>query len=197
MLQHLEDLLTRIRDLQDEVEEIYRQARQDWERQRHELAGEFLRRQRRYKVGLLRFIFRARPLVLLSAPIIYAGWVPFLLIDLFVSLYQAVCFPVYRIPKVRRRDFLVFDRGRLPYLNAVERFNCFYCSYANGVAAYTREVAARTEQYWCPIKHARRLAAAHDYYPKFLDHGDAEGYRRELERMRRDYEALRASIDRQ
>jgi hypothetical protein len=65
------------------------------------------------------------------------------------------------------------------------------------VAAYTREVAARTEQYWCPIKHARRLAAAHDYYPKFLDHGDAEGYRRELERMRRDYEALRASIDRQ
>lgn len=195
MKQHLEDLLARIRDLQEEVEESYRQAREELERQRAQLAEEFLRRQQRYRTGLLRYLAHARPLVLLTAPVIYLGWIPFLLMDLFVSLYQAVCFPVYRIPKVRRADYLVFDRENLPYLNLLERFNCLYCSYCNGVAAYTREVAARTEQYWCPIKHARRLAAAHDYYPKFIDHGDAESYRRDLSRLRRDYQQLRATLD--
>jgi hypothetical protein len=192
--QHLDELLARIRALQEEVEETYRQAQLEIEERKARLAGEFLKRQRAYKIGLARFIARARPLVLLSAPVIYLGWIPFLLMDLFVTVYQAICFPIYGIPKARRADYLVFDRERLPYLNAIERFNCFYCSYGNGVVAYAREVAARTEQYWCPIKHARRLRAAHDYYPKFIDHGDAEGYRRELERLRRDYDALRARM---
>jgi hypothetical protein len=193
MNQQLEDLLGRIRSLQDEVEETYRQALEEMDRQRAELAEEFLRRQRLYKIGLLRFIARAQPLVVLSVPVIYAGWVPFLLMDLFVTLYQASCFPVYGIPKVRRGSYLVFDRGGLPYLNLIERINCFYCAYANGVAGYTREVAARTEQYWCPIKHARRVTGAHDYYPKFFDYGDAEAYRDELARLRQDYEELRAA----
>ena len=197
MNQHLEELLVRIRGLQEEVEEAYHQARQELERQSAELAGEFQRRQREYKVGLLRFVARARPLVVLSAPVIYAGWIPFLLLDMFVTVYQAVCFPIYRIPKARRSEFLVFDREGLPYLNLIERFNCFYCAYGNGVAAYAREVAARTEQYWCPIKHARRLRGAHDYYPKFLDHGDAEAYRRELDRLRRDYDEVRAKLDKE
>lgn len=198
MRAHLEELLQRIQDLQEEVEEVYRQTREEFERQRAELtaglAAEFQRRQRNYKIGLLRFIARARPLVVLTAPVIYLGWIPFLMLDLFVSLFQAVCFPVYGIPKARRSDFLVFDREGLPYLNLIERFNCFYCAYGNGVAAYAREVAARTEQYWCPIKHARRMAAAHEYYPKFFEYGDAETYRRELARLRRDYQALRDSV---
>lgn len=130
----------------------------------------------------------ARPLVLLTAPMIYLGWLPFIVLDLFVTLCQAVCFPVWRIPKVKRSDYLFFDRADLPCLNAIERFNCFYCSYANGIAAYAREVATRTEQYWCPIKHARRIVAAHDRYPLFFEHGDAEAYRQGLERLRRQQE---------
>lgn len=190
MNRRLEELLARIRALQEEMEESYRQGREELARQRAELAGEFLRRQKRYKTGLLRYIAGARPLVALTAPVIYLGWLPFLLMDLFISVYQAICFPVYGIPKVRRADYLVFDRGDLPYLNLLERFNCFYCSYGNGIAAYAREVAARTELYWCPIKHARRIVAAHGYYPGFIDHGDAETYRRELERLRGDFVPL-------
>jgi hypothetical protein len=59
-----------------------------------------------------------------------------------------------------------------------------YCGYANGVAGYFREVSARTEQYWCPIKHARRIVAAHDRYPGFFEYGDSESYRLGLERLR-------------
>lgn len=188
MKQHIEELLARIQALQDELENEYLKQREEFERRRQELAGEFLRQQRRYKIGLFRFLRRTRLLVALTAPVIYLGWIPFLLMDIFVTLYQAICFPVYRIPQVRRADYVVFDREGLPYLNLIEKFNCFYCSYGNGVAAYTREVAARTEQYWCPIKHARRLKAAHERYPQFFDYGDAEAFRQGLERLRRQYE---------
>ncbi|MBU3696290.1 hypothetical protein [Dechloromonas sp.] len=187
MNKHIDELLARIDALQTELEEEYRKTREEWAQKKEELAGEFLRQQRRYKVGLFRFLIRSRLLVILSAPVIYAGWIPFILMDLFVTVYQGICFPIYRIPKVRRADYIVFDREDLPYLNLIEKFNCFYCSYGNGVAAYTREVSARTEQYWCPIKHARRVKAAHDRYPQFFDYGDAEAYRQGLNRLRRQY----------
>ncbi|MBL8485999.1 MAG: hypothetical protein JNK22_02725 [Rhodocyclaceae bacterium] len=187
MKERIDELLRRIHDLQEEIEDEYRRGFQEFEVRRAALAEEFQRHQRRYRTGLFRFLRRSRLPVVLSSPVIYAGWIPFLMLDLFVTTYQAICFPVYRIPKVRRSDYVVFDREDLPYLNLVERFNCFYCSYANGIAAYTREVAARTEQYWCPIKHGRRLKAAHDRYPRFFDYGDAESFRQGLERLRRQY----------
>ena len=187
MKEHVDELLARIQVIQDEIEGEYRKTREEFELKRMRMADDFVRQQRRYKIGLLRFLLRTRALVILTAPVIYLGWIPFILMDVFVTLYQFICFPVYRIPRVRRGDYLVFDREDLPYLNLIEKFNCLYCSYGNGVAAYTREVAARTEQYWCPIKHARRLRAAHERYPKFFDHGDAEAFRQGLARLRRQY----------
>ena len=56
------------------------------------------------------------------------------------------------LKKFPRSDFIAIDRHQLAYLNVIEKVNCAYCGYANGVAAYFREVAARTEEYWCPIK---------------------------------------------
>jgi len=137
--------------------------------------------------GLAAYIWHSRWAVVLTAPVLYACVVPFVLLDAFSSLYQAVCFPVYGIPKVRRRDHFVYDRARLPYLNALERLNCYYCSYANGVAAYVREIAARTEQHWCPIQHARHPQSPHSRYGRFLGFGDAREYRERLEEVRRDF----------
>jgi len=71
------------------------------------------------------------------------------------------------IPGVRRKDYLVFDRGRLVYLNTIEKIGCIYCSYANGLPAMITEIAARTEQHFWPIKHARRLPQTHSRYGEF------------------------------
>lgn len=149
-----------------------------------------LRRQR-----LARFLWEARTSALLTGPVIYLAVLPALLLDLYVSLYQWICFPAYGIPRVRRRDYLVLDRHHLPYLNAIERINCFYCGYFNGVIAYIREVAARTEQHWCPIKHARLPKALHSRYGHFFEYGDAERYRSQLERVRRDFTDLEPGHD--
>ena len=188
MEKKIDEIRARIRVLQEELEAEYLKSIEAIEEKRAHLAEEFLQQQKRYKTGLIRFLIKTHPLTMLSAPVIYLGWIPFFLLDLFVSLYQTICFPVYRIPKVRRADYLIFGREDLPYLNLIEKFNCLYCSYANGAVAYAREVAARTEQYWCPIKYARRIRAAHDRYPEFFDYGDAEAYQRGLDRLRQSFE---------
>jgi hypothetical protein len=143
-----------------------------------------LKRHRELKAQLSRYILGARPLFILAAPLIYSLIIPFVLLDLFISVYQFVCFPLYGIPTVRRSDYLVIDRIHLSYLNVIEKLNCAYCAYANGLIAYAREITSLTEQYWCPIKHARRVIAAHERYRNFVDYGDAESYRAELEVLR-------------
>lgn len=122
---------------------------------------------------------------LLSVPFIYAMAVPLLLLDAGFSAYQRVCFPLYRIARVRRRDYFVFDRARLPYLDVVDKFNCLYCSYANGLLAYATEIAARTEQYWCPIRHERAPRAVHARYPRFMPYGDGRDHARRVDELRR------------
>jgi hypothetical protein len=51
---------------------------------------------------------------------------------------------------------------------------------------FAREVLARTEQYWCPIKHARRIKSPRTRYRKFSDYGDARHYRGKLDELRRE-----------
>lgn len=186
---HIDDLIAQIRGLEEELQIEFDKKRDDFrfvlDKKRVRFSQEILELQRRSKVGVFRFIARASILNWLAALVIYSGLVPMLMLDVFLFFYQAICFTAYHIPKAKRSDYVVLDRGDLPYLNAIEKVNCLYCGYGNGLAAYFREISARTEQYWCPIKHARRIAAAHDLYPSFFEYGDAESYRLGLERLRK------------
>ncbi len=145
-------------------------------------------RNRLLAMRLSQFLAESRFLVLLTTPFIWSVLFPIVFLDLIVSAYQAICFPIYNIPKVRRGDYLLFDRHRLSYLNAIEKLNCEYCAYANGILAYVVEVAGRTEQYWCPIKHALRVKTVHSRYKNFFDYGDAEHYRAKIEELRRSFQ---------
>ncbi|MEO7934807.1 MAG: hypothetical protein ABIR27_00960 [Dokdonella sp.] len=180
----IEALLQGIRTMEEELEVQMALARAELhvriEDGRVEFEKAILKRHREMKTRLLRYIVGARPLIALTAPLIYVLIVPFALLDLFVTIYQFVCFPVYGIPRVARRDYLIFDRRYLAYLNALEKLICAYCSYANGVIGYVREVGSRTEQFWCPIKHARKLVGAHPRYNEYVEYGDAESYRNEV-----------------
>jgi hypothetical protein len=186
---HIAALTEKIRELEKELDAELAKRRAELriglEHGRIAFEEELLRRHRELRRKLLPYVLGANPLVILTSPVIYAGIVPFLLLDLFVTAYQAVCFPIYGIAKVKRADYLVFDRHHLAYLNALEKLNCAYCSYANGLIAYVREIAARTEQYWCPIKHARRVIGTHARYALFDDYGEGEGYPARLEQRRK------------
>lgn len=140
--------------------------------------AEMLKAHRALRVGLSKYVFGANPLIILTAPVIYSVIIPFVLLDIFITIYQWVCFPIYGIARVKRSDYFIFDRAHLAYLNIVEKINCAYCSYGNGLMAYASEISGRTEQYWCPIKHARKAISAHEHYSSFAEFGDAEAFRK-------------------
>ena len=113
---------------------------------------------RRLRVGVATFLARSPIGSILTAPVIYSVFIPLFFLDAWASAYQAICFRVYRIPRVKRSQYIIAtDRQHLAYLNVIEAFNCVYCGYGNGVLAYVAEIASRTEQYWCPIKHALKV----------------------------------------
>jgi hypothetical protein len=138
----------------------------------------------RVKQGVFRWFLTVRPQNYLTMPVIYAMGAPLILFDLCVSVYQLVCFPVYRIARVKHADYMLFDHQKLEYLNIIEKIHCIYCSYAVGVMGYAQEITARTEQYFCPIKHAHKVLGAHRRYKNYLDYGEADDFHRKLEAFR-------------
>lgn len=139
---------------------------------------------RKLKRNFFRWLVTNRPQNLITGPIIYSMIFPMMLFDLCVSFYQFACFPIYGITKVKRSDYIVFDRHQLDYLNFIEKFHCTYCEYGNGLMGYMGEILARTEAYFCPIKHAHKMLGTHKHYHRFLAYGDAADYETKLEEYR-------------
>jgi len=140
---------------------------------------------RKFKINLLAYALFPRPRHVLVAPFTYALFPALVLVDLLASLYHAACFPLLEIPKVKRSEYFAYDRQHLAYLNLLEMVNCIYCSYGNGLISYLKEIFARTEQYWCPIKHAHRVRDTHSHYKNFIAYADPEAFRRDLEKVRK------------
>jgi hypothetical protein len=188
----IRQLLTRITALEDELRTALREQETHLfyrvNGKRVEFEDTIRKTHRKLKMGVFRWFVAYRPRNLVTGPIIYGMGIPLVLLDLCVTLYQALCFPIYRIAKVRRTDYFIYDRRHLEYLNVIERFHCTYCAYANGLIAYMREITARTEQYFCPIKHAHRILGTHGRYDRFLAYGEATDYHARLEEYRRALE---------
>jgi hypothetical protein len=192
MSDHIRQLVRQIHELEDELSTaLYEQKTRvlfRWEGGLIRFTPETEGEHRRRRMGLLRWLAGSDLRNALSAPFVYALIVPIVFYDLCLTAYQAICFRLYRIPQVKRENYIKFDRHHLGYLNSLEKLNCVYCAYANGLLAYATEISARTEQYWCPIKHAHKVLGTHKRYSEFLDYGDAEGYETELAGLR---EAMR------
>lgn len=197
MTDRLDDLLVRLKQLEDEFEREVEAGRARFHYQltqgRVAFAAEVKKEHQRLRTRTLKYLRDSTFVSLMIAPFAYGLIVPLLLLDLVLWLYQAVCFRVWNIAPVRRADYIALDRRHLDYLNVVQKLNCEYCSYANGLIAYVQEVAARTEQYWCPIKHAIRVKAHHPRYRSFVEYGDAKGFHQRLRDLRHKLRLRRRS----
>jgi hypothetical protein len=189
MSPHVERIAERLREAEQYLAREVEEQERRWHYRVHRghvwFDKELRQAHRQFKQSVPAYIYEGSILSLLTAPVIYSLLVPLAVLDAWVTLYQLVCFPIYGIARVRRRAYFIIDRHKLAYLNGIEKVNCTFCSYANGVIAYVGEVAACTEQYWCPIKHAQAIPTPHVRYHRFFDYGNAEGYRRDLPALRR------------
>jgi len=190
MYTDISKLLDEMRDIQEQLERRFDSARETFrysvENGRVRMSREVQELQRRYRISSLRYLLGARLTSVLTVPIIYSVLLPLLIVDLSFSLFQHTCFRAYGVPLVTRRRYMVNDRHKLAYLNNIEKVNCTYCGYANGVMAYAREIISRTEQHWCPIRHARHVPDAHKRYPQFFPYGDAASWHENLQDKRQE-----------
>lgn len=127
---------------------------------------------------------------LLSVPFIYGMAIPLALFHLALELYHRVCFPLYKIPLVRARDYFVFDRHRTGGLDFSQRLQCLYCAYANGLMAYSREIIARTEAFWCPLAHEKRPEGTHRHYDAFCPFEKGESFVEHRKKIWEELEGL-------
>lgn len=196
MDERVRTLLSQITDLEDELRtalhEQHTQVLYRIEGKRIEFEQGIREAQAKLRLGVLKWLAESQFRNVVSAPVIYSLIVPLALLDLALTVFQIACFPLYRIAPVKRSNYILFDRLHLSYLNSLEKLNCVYCAYAGGVIAYAREIAARTEQYWCPIKHARKVMDPHRRYARYADFADAEHYHDALMAMRDELATERA-----
>jgi len=174
------------KQLQIELDKKQDEFRYRLEEKKIQFEQEVLDAHRKLKISVLRWLMSSTLRNIVSSPFIYSMIVPIVIFDITITLYQHICFRLYGIRRVVRSNYIVMDRHQLAYLNGIEKLNCIYCGYGNGVVAYSREVIARTEQYWCPIKHARKIVGSHRRYHKFSDYGDAENYQELRIKLRND-----------
>lgn len=177
---------TKIDEIFNAIRILEENLKEEIEREEKKISADFLAAQKKFKEKLHVYFARTPFLHILSAPIIYAGIIPALILEFFLFIYQMINFRIYKIAPVVRKEYFAFDRADLEFLNIVEKINCFYCSYFSGLLGYTTEVVARTEQFWCPIRHTRKLHGYHAHYLKFVPYGDGARYRNELPKLRED-----------
>jgi len=190
MNEQIRQILSQITQLEDDLQRLIHEQQVEFN---YRLEGtkvlfekNIRKAQRELKTGLFSFIRQSQPRTIISAPFIYSLIIPVVVLDAWATLYQFICFPLYRVPKVPRRAYVVVDRHNLSYLNIIQKINCIYCGYCGGVFAYVREIAARSEQYWCPIKHARKILDPHRRYSQFADFGQAMEFQQVAQELRQN-----------
>ena len=174
-----------IREIIAKIEALNSDLREEYERLSHKYGfslqqkkiiflEEVRRRNKAFKFPTWKYVIPTNFRHFLSIPFIYGMIIPTLILDLFLTVFQWTAFSLYKIPKVKRSEYIVYDRRFLDYLNFIQKINCLYCSYVNGVFAYAVEIGARTERYWCPIKSANKPKFSHGWYRDFADYGNPE-----------------------
>lgn len=135
MKSKISEILKQIEDKKNELVKEYEKIK---EKYLFELKGKrvlFDKKRReynkKYKVNVFSYLLHPNFKYILSMPFIYGMAIPALFLDICIFIYQHVCFRLYGIPLVKRRDYIIYDRRYLDYLNILQKVNCLYCSRVN------------------------------------------------------------------
>jgi len=113
-----------------------------------------------------------------TLPIIYLAVFPMMMMDVWVEIYHRFCFPFYNIPYLKRKHYIRIDRHKLSYLNFLQKLNCVYCGYANGIVNYWSAIFAETEKYWCGIQHKENGTYTPPlHHEELIEFGDEKAYK--------------------
>ncbi len=187
MLSTRQEIIKKIEELNEALRNEYLELEKRYgfsiEKKKVVFLEEMRKRNKEWRIPLWRYVIPKEIRHTLSLPFIYMMIIPIVILDIFISIYHFFAFPLYGIPKVKRSEYLIYDRRFLDYLNLLQKVHCLYCSYVNGLLGYALEIAARTERYWCPVKSASKPKFHHGWYEEFADYGNPEEWQEKFNKM--------------
>lgn len=115
---------------------------------------------------------------LISIPISWIQIIPAVILDISIEIYHRICFPLYKLPLVKRSKYIKIDRHKLKYLSPLDKLSCVYCGYVNGLLHYVSVIAGETEKYWCGIKHKpSKNFIEPKHHKKFIRYDDEKTFK--------------------
>src|SRR3989339_1684221 len=125
MNENIKEILEKISNLNKELSAKYAQLAEKYgfhfANKKVVFLEEFRKRNLKFRIPVWKYVFPRNFRHLLSMPFIYMMIVPVVILDIFVTVYQAFAFPLCHIPKARRSEFIIFDRRFLDYLNWIQK----------------------------------------------------------------------------
>ena len=107
MSPYMDRIVERLRHAEDDLRRDVEAQQQRWHytvhRRRVRFDHELRDAHRRLKLGIAAYIRHGSVFSLLTAPLIYSLLLPLALLDLWVTLYQWICLPIYGVARVSRK----------------------------------------------------------------------------------------------
>ncbi len=199
MQQTIRDILKKIESLNQDLKIEYDKMSEKYgfslEEKRVIFLEEMRKRNRNMKLPTWRFPISAMNVrQIIAIPFILSMIFPVVILDLCITIYHGIAFRLYGIPRVKRSEYIIFDRRFLDYLNMIQKVQCLYCSYVNGLFAYSVEIAGRTERYWCPLKAAHKPKFSHGWYQDFADYGNPEEWKEKYQDDDKGFTIAKTSV---
>lgn len=98
----------------------------------------------------------------------FTGYLLFLLFPFFVFIDIGLCIMNYilfrfvNITVLKRSDYIKpFSRWKLPHKSFKYRLGCVYCSYANGLMYFGKDLVMSLEFLYCPWKQKQKTKIEH------------------------------------
>ena len=117
MSPYVERIAKRFREAEKDLAREIEEQEERWHYRVHRgrvwFDREVRRAHRRARQNIPAYIGEGSFLSLLTTPVTYSLMAPLVLLDVWVTMYQCVCFPVYGIARVPRRAYFVIDRHKL------------------------------------------------------------------------------------
>ena len=129
MSRYVDRIVATIHEAEEALSEDVRDQQKRWQYDLHRgrvwFDKEVRHAHKQLKQGIPSFLRHGSVLNLLTTPIIYSLSLPFVLLDVWVSLYQWICFPIYGIDRVARAAVLR-DRPSQAWLSECDRESELY-----------------------------------------------------------------------
>lgn len=110
----IQEILKKIETLNNDLREEYDRMLEKYgfsfQEKKIIFLEEFKKRNKKFKLPLWRPLTTTNLRQIIAIPFISGMIIPAIFLDICITIYQGIAFSLYRIPKVKRSEYIIYDR---------------------------------------------------------------------------------------